>query len=376
MRSHMTVFWMIAALLTASCSSAPQPPKSETADSTVQEVLLTAEQVKSASVVTGALERREMRTELVVSGTVDVPPQNKVSVSFPMGGFLKSTTLMPGMHVNKGEVIAIMEDQGLVQLQQDYLVAQSRQQYLEQEYQRQKELNESHVNSDKAFQQVTSEYNSSRILIRSYAEKLRLVGLVPEKLDASNISRSVSLRSPINGFVATVNVNPGKFVQPTDILFELINPDDVHAALTVFEKDLGKVAIGQKVKMSFVDDPEHAFDGEVILVTRNVDAQRSGITHCHFLSRPAKLLPGMFLNARIQLTRNVVYALPESAIVASKGKEYVFRETVGSRYLPIEVKTGAHDSGFVEWADAPADVGAFKYVLANAYAVMGAMKSK
>ena len=35
-----------------------------------------------------------------------------------MGGYLRSTRLLPGMHVSRGEVIAVVEDQALVQLQQ------------------------------------------------------------------------------------------------------------------------------------------------------------------------------------------------------------------------------------------------------------------
>jgi cobalt-zinc-cadmium efflux system membrane fusion protein len=45
-----------------------------------------------------------------VNGIIDVPPQNMVSVSMPLGGYLKSTKLLPGMHFNKGEVIATMQD--------------------------------------------------------------------------------------------------------------------------------------------------------------------------------------------------------------------------------------------------------------------------
>ena len=82
---------------------------------------------------------------------MDVPPQNIVSVSFPLGGYLKTTRLLPGMHVSKGEVIAMMEDQSLVQLQQDYLMAVARLQWLEKEYERQKLLNENKVNADKVF---------------------------------------------------------------------------------------------------------------------------------------------------------------------------------------------------------------------------------
>ena len=89
-------------------------------------VTLNPAQLRSGGIETGTATRKIMGGELHVNGLIDVPPQNIVSVSFPMGGYLKNTKLLPGMHVNKGEVIGLIEDQSLIQLQQDYLVSVAR----------------------------------------------------------------------------------------------------------------------------------------------------------------------------------------------------------------------------------------------------------
>jgi len=62
--------------------------------------------------------------------------------------------------------------------------------------------------------------------------------------------------SPINGFVSTVNVNIGKYVTASDVLFELVNPTDIHLALTVYEKDLNRLFIGQKLAAYSNNQPE------------------------------------------------------------------------------------------------------------------------
>jgi cobalt-zinc-cadmium efflux system membrane fusion protein len=306
---------------------------------------------------------------------VDVPPQNIVSVSFPLGGYLRYTKLLPGMHVNRGEVIADMEDPAIVQLQQDYLVTEARLAFLEKEYQRQKELNADKVNSDKTLQQVTADFASQRIMLRGYAEKLRLIGIDPDRLGEKNISRRVSLRSPINGFVSRINVNTGKYVQPTDVLFELINPDDIHAAISIFEKDLGKVRIGQQVKVSFVDEPEKEYDAEVILVNRNVDENRVATAHCHFRTHPPQLLPGMFLNARVMVTDATVPVVPEGALVRYANRQYVFTESGKGVFLMREVTTGDKDKGMVEIRSGQDSLIGRKIVTANAYSILGALKN-
>ena len=182
--------------------------------------------------------------------------QNIVSVSFPVGGYLKSTKLLPGMHVTKGESIATIEEQSLIQLQQDYLMAKAKLKLAAFEFERQRVLNETKTAADKIFQQAQAEYESTKVLVQGLAEKLKLIHIVPDKLSSDAITRIISIPSPINGFVSKVNVNIGKYVQPQDVLFELINPSDIHAALTVFEKDLNKIQAGQKVQVMLVDKPE------------------------------------------------------------------------------------------------------------------------
>ncbi len=360
-----------------SCS-APESAEQATEDTaqTSERVTLNKAMLEKAGILTGTITRKVMGASLTVNGVVDVPPQNLVSVSFPPGGYLHSTRLMPGMRVRNGEVIAEMEDPSLVQLQQDYLVARARLTFLEREFARQQALNVDKVSADKVFEQVRSDYDGQRAMVSAYAEKLRMIGIRPEDLSAEHISRRVSLRSPINGFVSAVHVNIGKYVQPADVLFELINPDDIHAALSIFEKDLSKVSIGQKVSISFVDEPEKIYDGEVILMNRNVDEDRMAVAHCHFRSKPAQLLPGMFLNARIHVKETDVPALPEAAVVRFEQREYVFVESAAGVFDMIVIRTGDREDGMVEILEGAERLEGRKLVIQNAYSLLGALKNK
>lgn len=368
------LFIYIVVLLAASCSSADKPEgvKEEVEANTVT---LSDAQIKNAGIEIGAVQTQNLNDVLKVNGLVDVPPQNIVSVSFPMGGYLKNTTLLPGMHVNKGQVIGVIEDQGLVQLQQDYLMAQARLQFLQQEYDRQKELSEQQVSAAKTFQQAQADFSAQKVLVKAFAEKLRLVNINPGSLNENNISRSVPMYSPINGFVSKVNVNIGKFVNATDVLFELINPDDIHAALTVFEKDLPKIKTGQVVNVSFVDEPKREYECEVILVTRNVDANRSGTIHCHFKTRPANLLPGMFLNGSIQLENVPSLTVPEDAVVRYGNQQYIVQATGKNNFQLISVDTGIREKGLVAVTAKDVDLKHIQVVVKNAYAVLGKMKN-
>lgn len=339
-------------------------------------IVFTSEQMKNAGIEMGEVVKQVMNAELKVNGVVDVPPQNLVSVSFPMGGYLKTTKLMPGMHVSKGEVIAIMEDQSLIELQQDYLIAKTKLVLFRQEYDRQQTLYQSNVNAEKVLQQSKSDFESQKVMVKGYSEKLRLINIDPDKLKEETISRTVPLYSPINGFVSKVNVNIGKYVNPDNVLFELINPDDIHAALTVFEKDMDKVRIGQSVMVSFADDPGKEYACEIILVTRNVDENRTGTLHCHFHNKPRQLLPGMFLNAKIRINSNPVSTLPEQAIVRYGNNEYVAEQIDVRTFRLLAVKTGLRAEGIVEIIASDGQLENKQFVLKNAYAVLGKLKNR
>lgn len=369
--------YIVCVSILAACGGA-DTKKDATADTkkdiSVETVSLTEIQLKNAGIEAGVLTNQTINEEIKLNGTVDVPPQNIVSVSFPMGGYLKSTKLLPGLHVNKGEAIAVMEDQGLIQLQQDYLSGLVKLNMTELELTRQKELRAGEVNAAKVYQLAKADYEATQIMVKGLSEKLKLIGINPDNLSSQNLTRSVPIYSPINGFVAKVNVNIGKFVNPSDVLFELIDPNDIHAALTVFEKDIAKIAMGQKVKIVFADEPNKVYDGEVILISRNIDENRSGIIHCHFETKPKQLLPGMFLNARVMVNNVKALTIPEEGVVRFGNQEYVFEALSNTNFKMIPVTTGVHENGFVA-ITAEGLNESKQYVRKNAYAILSKMKN-
>lgn len=373
--NHMKFFKITILVFLFSCGAKTETeqPVQETAE---QKTTLNDAQIKSAGLLTDTIRMETLHTEILVNGVVDVPPQNMISVSFPLGGYLRTTDLLPGMHVNRGQVIARIEDPSLVQLQQDYLVAKAKLTYLELDFERQRELNADEVNTAKQFQQVQADFVAQKVTIRALGEKLRLVNIDPEKLNENTISRSVPIHSPINGFVSKVNVNIGKYVNPADVLFELINPDDMHAALTVFEKDLPFVQPRQRVKVSFVEDPLKEYECEVLLVTKNVDENRGALVHCHFETQPKQLLPGMFLNARIQVDNVKTLAVPEEALVRYANNEYLIKVTGKNTYELLPVVSGVKQEGKVAVSSTKENLTDVVVVTKGAYTVLSAMMNK
>lgn len=363
---------IVATLFSCNSKTAEQPAAEEATNNIVT---LNAAQLKSAGIETGTPVQKNIASVIKLNGIIDVPPQNMVSISMPLGGYLKSTKLLPGMYVKKGEVIATMEDQQYIQLQQDYLTAKSKLDFIQAEYDRQKELNQSQASSDKVFQQTQMELNTTKINIRALAEKLSLIHINSDRLSENMLSKSVSIYSPIDGFVSRVNVNIGKYVNPADILFELVNPTDIHLNLKVYEKDLNKLAIGQKVIAYTNNEPEKKHLCEIILISRDLSSDRTAELHCHFEEYDKTLLPGMYMNAEIAVTSNNAAAIPEDAVVMSDGQSYVFEAIGPDKFQMTAAETGVKENGFIELKNAELFKDK-KLVTKGAYTLLMTLKNK
>jgi cobalt-zinc-cadmium efflux system membrane fusion protein len=332
-------------------------------------VTLTDAQIKNAHIQSAEMKEQAISTQLKLTGKIDVPPQNLVSISFPLGGYLKNTKLLPGMHIQKGEIIAVMEDQSYIQLQQEYLLTKSKLYFAEKEYARQLNLNKNQASSDKVTEQAESEVKNNKILLSAYAEKLKLININPSTLSESNLSKSINIYSPIAGFVSAVNVNIGKYVNPSDVLFELVNPEDIHLGLKVFEKDINKLNIGQKLTANTNANPAKKYICEIILVSKDVSEDGTTDVHCHFETYDKTLLPGMYMNAEVQLMSVLANVLPEESIVNSEAKDYVFIQNDKNIFMLQEVKLGAKENGFVEIINADVLKGK-KIVNKGAYTIL------
>ncbi len=337
-------------------------------------VTLTQAQFDNAKIKSDTIQLKTLAHVIKVSGKIDVPPQNMVSISAPLGGFLKNTQLLPGMHINKGEVIAIMEDQQYIQLQHDYLTSGYELDYLEKEYQRQKQLNDTKAVSDKSFEQAQSAYKMKRTDHLAMGEKLKLIGINPGNLNESNISSTIKIYSPISGYVSQVKVNIGKYIQASEVLFDLVNPEDIHLNMTVFEKDLPYIAIGQKVKAYNNSNPSVIYPCEIILIGQDVSTDRHVEVHCHFEKYNKSLIPGMYMNAEIETQSTQVFVLPSSSIVSFQGDKYIFIKEGNLNYRMIKVETGLEEGLNVEIKDADQLIGK-QIVVSGVYELLMMLKN-
>ncbi|MDR6808614.1 cobalt-zinc-cadmium efflux system membrane fusion protein [Dyadobacter sp. BE34] len=340
-------------------------------------VVLTAAQYETAGVETGGFSVRKLSGTVAANGVIDIPPQNLVSISAPLGGFVRKSELLQGMKVQKGEVLAVIENPDFIPIQQDYLETRSKLEFAEQEYQRQNDLSKENVNAQKALQQSASELKVLRARLAGLKERVRTAGVDLAGLEKGNITSVASIRSPIAGSVTVVNVNLGKYVNPTDVMFEIVDTDHLHVELSVFEQDIPKVKLGQLVRFRVSNNPGQEDLAKVYLINQKINDDRTVRVHCHLEKEDNALLPQNFVKAIIETGANPVNALPDEAVVDFEGKSYVFvKDPKGERSFDmVEVTRGISENGFTE-VKMPAGAGEIpQFVLKGAYTLLSKLKN-
>jgi cobalt-zinc-cadmium efflux system membrane fusion protein len=376
-----TIFLAALVLLALNGCGSPENPQENTAEAQTPTanptVSLSDEQLKLAQLTIGRATEKNIGAAITVNGTVDLPVQNTAAVCFPLGGYLKSTRLSVGAPVKKGEVLAVLEDPQYIQLQEDFLTAKTEVQLLQSELARQEELNKTKATSDKTLQQTAAELNKKNIALKALEQKLLLLGLDPRQLSEQNISGSVQLRSPFDGYVSAVKVSPGRYVAPTDVLFELVNPSDLQLQLKVFEKDLSGVRIGQTVTAFTNNQPEKKYRATVLFHNRRINEDRSLDVVCRVDERAPELIPGMFVNAEVKSPDHLSVVVPEIAVVRHANRQYVFVARSEKTFERVEVQLGIVQNGEAELIGASAAaLLPQNLVLGNAYKLLMALENK
>lgn len=371
------IYTSIISLILGACDQKQVAEQSATVEENVsQEIVLTKEQLKNIELDFIQVENKSIGAIIKANGIIDVPPESMLSISAPMGGYLKYTKLLPGMKISKGQVLAILEDQQFIELSKNYLTTKNKFELSKIDFEKQQELYKAKAISEKAYLEVKSNFNILAIELSSLKEKLAIIGIDTKNLSADNISSKTNILSPIDGYVSKVNVNVGKYLLPNDIMFELINPDDIHLNIQIFQRDIGKIAVGQKVITYTNEHPEIKHEAEIILVGRGLNENKAVDVHCHFDKPDHDLLPGMFMNVEIESSTKNTPVVEESAILQFENKQYVVVAKNDSTYELVPVKVGIKEKGDIEIMEATESLKAAKIVNKGAYKILMAMKNK
>ncbi|KQS36892.1 MAG: efflux RND transporter periplasmic adaptor subunit [Pedobacter sp.] len=359
----IVVISCVAMLLSCSGSSEKKEVDTKEASAETEEkpegLSLNQKQMDAVGIEIGLVEKKNLDAIVKANGQLAVPPQNKADVSILSGGIINHIYVLEGQQVKRGQTLATIANQELIKIQQDYLAAKNNFTYIQAEYERQTQLKAAGAGTGKSFQSSQATYNAERSRLTSYQSQLRQLGISPGKVSDGNIVSQFPVVSPISGTVGHVIANTGAFVEPGTSIMEVVDNSKIHCDLTVFEKDLMQVKVGQKVVFQLTNQNNKLITGTINGINKSFENESKGVVVHAVInnSEHQNLIPGMYVTALISTGSQLTSAVPVDAVVRSQGKQYIFivTEEAGENgkeknvtFKKLEVTTGVSELGYIE----------------------------
>ncbi|WP_457611097.1 efflux RND transporter periplasmic adaptor subunit [Lutibacter sp.] len=322
-------------------------------EETLSLVTLQQKQLEVMDIELGTTKKVNLGKTLKVNGQLELPPQKRASISAIVGGRIESVAVIEGDYVKKGQAIAQLNNPQFITMQREYLTAKSNYSFLEKDYVRKKELFKDGITSQKSFQQAEAAYKDGKSALNAAKSMLQLIGINISVLEKGQIISSIPVISPINGYVQNIAINIGKFVAPEQEMFEIVDNEHLHIGLKVFEKDIDKAKVGQKITFALTTRPDKIYEAEIFALGSAFDMDTRAVkVHAKIIGTHEGLLTGMFVEARITTSNKEVNALPEGAFVTEKGLDYIFIQKEKNKenitLEKVQINRGISDLGFSE----------------------------
>nr|WP_315202069.1 efflux RND transporter periplasmic adaptor subunit [uncultured Flavobacterium sp.] len=394
-----TTFLLLAScfLFLTSCQDKKTEEDSHEEEKAENEVALTALQYKTVGIQTGSLENRNLNLVIKANGYTTVPPQNMANISTLIGGTVKDILVLEGTFVNKGKVLATIQNLEVVEMQEDYNSAVANIEYLQLEYNRQKTLSDENVNPRKVLQEVKAKLAVERARAKGAKNKLQALNM------STNGSSLVPIVSPISGYVGKISIAKGAFAETGITLFEVVDNSQIHLDLNVYEKDLGSISVGQTIDFILTNQGNKSIKGKIFGINKAFSNESKTVA-VHAKIDPADskdLISGMYVSANINIKNTTVPALPKEAVVKNGDKYFVYvqeeledKTTVKKtesevhpevaaveenehsevHFKAIEVIPGTTDLGYTEVKFVSAIPADAKFVIKGAFYLLSAMK--
>lgn len=290
--------------------------------------------IQKTGVRSEPVEMQVLSVPLRVPGTVQQDERRVSVVSLRFDGFVDAVEdVTTGTYVKKGQPLMRVYGPGLSSAAAEYLSA----------------LN---ARADGA---VPSQ------ALKGARRRLENLG-APESLIATiertrEVPVSMSWPAPQDGEIIERNATNGMRAASGDVLFRIVDHDNVWVMVDVAERDLSLVAVGQKATVKLRAYPDRTFSGEVTLIYPHLKAETRTARIRIELPNPANLLrPDMYAEVEIATgTAAPVLTVANSAVIDSGNRQVVIIDRGEGRFEPREVKLGRRGDGRVEIMEGVAD---------------------
>ena len=321
--------------------TSPPPPEPE------RGVALPEGLAERAGLRTASATTESVVPTIDVVGHVEFDSTRVADIGGRLEGRVVQVHVELGDRVEPGDPIVSIEGPDLGEAVAELLEARAALAAASSHAERQTALRREQLTTATEHEAATAEHAALAARVRGAEQRLAVLGLAPSAIDAATrgrvVPRTVTLRAPIAGEVVERHVHLGAVVDPTEPLVRIADLASVWILLSLFERDLGRVRVGDRVEVLSEVSPGTVFHGVVEHVGAVVDAEtRTADVRVAVENVERRLRPGQFVHAALHVGGEASHdaiLLPEAAISQIQGQPSVFVRIGPDRYdvRPLEL---------------------------------------
>ena len=246
-------------------------------------LFLTKEQAKTIGLEFGDFSSIKVNDYVKATGVLGLPPNAYSSVSAKSNGIIRSSKkYVEGNYINKGEVIAYLENPDFIKTQQEYLETIAELKLKRLDVERQKTLVEANAGVAKNLQNAEAEVAMLEAKSTGLSKQLSYLGISTSNLSPNTIQQQIAIVSPRGGYISKINFHNGMYSQSSISLMDIISSQHLHLELDVFEKDIADIKKGQKISYTVPALGETIYYGTVDVIGREFNPNSKTIrVHGH-----------------------------------------------------------------------------------------------
>lgn len=341
----MTRNHLLSMILAAALAAAP------TFAATVEnvrpgEVRLTESQMKLIDLKIEIAQPGRVGNDLMLNGEVAADRDRTAEILPRAAGIVREVKGHLGDTVRAGSALAVIESSGAAEAEATYLAAQSKAALTSVQAAREEGLWRKGISAQQDYQVARQAAQEADIQVRAAERQLQLLGLDPKATGGQSAAERGPVRltvaAPFDGTLIARNVAAGDQVTQSSSLFRLANLDKVWVIASVFEKDMGHLAVGQAAQVTLAAYPGRRFDGKLTWISDVLDEKSRTLKLRVELDNAERLLkPGSF--ARVAVTPIVQsqgLVVPATAVQRQKDQTVVFLDEGGGVFKLQDVTVG------------------------------------
>lgn len=345
--------FLTLALFLAGCGKSGeerQEPKSvqgsaagSTKPSSTHSLRIKAEMLRDIRVATAPVEVRAGGEGVQLLGEMRVNEGRYAEVGTPIACRVVSVLAAPGQAVRKGQELAVLQSVDVGKARAESITAQARLDLARKTLERKRRLGAENIVPAREIQEAEANVATADAEVRAARAGLRALGASDESSDSSELV----LRSPIDGTVIERVAIQGQMAEPAQPLFRIGDMSRLWLVVHAFERDAVRLAAGSMARVSFAALPGRAFNGNVTLIGKQVDASSRTIPVRIEVTNSEQLLrPGMSATAWVPVGKSSekVIAVPVAALQRI-GNEWVVFLRTGQDTFEIRPVGRGHDLG-------------------------------